>query len=165
MNRAITIEQLRELLEYEPSTGILRWKVCRGAARPGTVAGTVSDIGRVIVRIDRHPYKAHILAWALYYGEWPNMEIDHRDRNPCNNAVKNLRPSTRAQNCFNQGLLARNSTGFKGVSFHKKRNKFVARICAHGVIRHLGYFDRAEEAHEIYSLAAMMLHGEFACTA
>ncbi|MCW3678793.1 HNH endonuclease [Burkholderia cenocepacia] len=165
MKNTITIERLRELLAYEPATGILRWRVVRGAGRPGRIAGSVNEIGRVIVRIDRKQFKAHILAWALYYGAWPSQEIDHRDRNPQNNKIRNLRLSTRSQNTCNQGLLARNTTGFKGVSYHKRRRRYVARIALHGKPMHLGYFTTAKAAHAAYSAAAKELHGEFACVA
>ncbi|CAM2167894.1 hypothetical protein BLAT2472_10736 [Burkholderia latens] len=125
----------------------------------------MNEIGRVIVRIDRKPFKAHILAWAIHYGTWPNREIDHRDRNPSNNAICNLRLSTRSQNTCNQGVSSRSATGLKGVSYHQRRQRFVARISIEGKHKHLGYFTTAQAAHAAYSAAAKELHGEFACVA
>jgi hypothetical protein len=88
--------------------------------------------------------------------------IDHIDRNPLNNTRENLRACDHSQNQFNRGAASNNKCGLKGVSYHTKTSRWFSRIKRYGRQIHLGYFDTPEEAHEVYCLAADMLHGEFA---
>jgi hypothetical protein len=87
--------------------------------------------------------------------------VDHINRNKLDNRRSNLRACTKAQNGWNQGPQRTNTTGFKGVN-QMPSGRFAAQIRYLGQKHHLGSFDTAEEAHEVYCLAADMLHGEFA---
>lgn len=89
------------------------------------------------------------------------MEIDHIDGNPLNNQKSNLRVCTRSQNMMNRGKTKANTSGFKGVHFHKRSKKWTARIQKDGNRSHIGSFDKPEEAHEAYRESAKKLHGEF----
>lgn len=89
-------------------------------------------------------------------------DVDHIDSNPLNNRRSNLRLATRAQNGANQRKPSTNTSGFKGVSFHKQRKKWGANIRVNDKLRNLGYFDTPEEAHEAYKKAAVEAFGEFA---
>ncbi|UGO56005.1 putative HNH endonuclease [Escherichia phage JLBYU40] len=97
----ITQDRLKELLDYDPLTGVFRWKVSRGRVSKGSIAGTevwVSDnYIRLEIRIDGKRYKAHQLAFLYVYGYIPE-EIDHKDRNPLNNAIDNLLDSSKSRN-------------------------------------------------------------------
>ncbi|HFN3771038.1 TPA: HNH endonuclease signature motif containing protein, partial [Enterobacter hormaechei] len=89
----LTAEMVRELLEYDPTTGLLTWKTCRKKVQKGSVAGSVCGNGRklyVKVRIGRL-YRAHRLIWLLVTGEWPKCHIDHVDNDGTNNRWSNLR--------------------------------------------------------------------------
>jgi len=88
--------------------------------------------------------------------------VDHLDGWGLNNRKNNLREATRSQNMHNQGVRVNNKTGFKGVSFHSPLQKYVAKICINGLVRHLGYFSSKEEAAEVYKSACYTLHGTFA---
>ncbi len=77
-------------------------------------------------------------------------EIDHIDRNGLNNQRNNLRPANRSQSNMNKGLQSNNTTGYKGVCFNKKAQKYTARICINKERIHLGYFDTAIEAAYTY---------------
>lgn len=90
------------------------------------------------------------------------VRIDHADRDSLNNQKINLRPVTASQNGANQGIPKHNTSGYKGVSFHKRHQKFIATIQFHGKAIHLGYFLVAEDAAEAYNEAASRLFGEFA---
>ena len=87
--------------------------------------------------------------------------IDHIDNNPANNNVKNLRWATRKDNSANQGKQKNNTTGFKGVIFDKHANKYRTRININGKIKHLGYYETAEEASKVYDAKAKEIHGDF----
>lgn len=63
---------------------------------------------------------------------------------------------------MNTGKRADNTSGYKGVTWDKREQKWRARIGKEGKRKHLGYFDTAEEAHEAYKNAAPEYHGEFA---
>lgn len=88
--------------------------------------------------------------------------IDHKDGNPANNRKDNLRLCTGAENNHNQAKNKNNTSGFKGVSYHKPTGKYVARIIVDSKQIWLGRFDAAEEAHEAYCSAAIKYHGDYA---
>ena len=100
---------------------------------------------------------------ALAFLENPDNKpmIDHIDNNTANNNVKNLRWATQKDNLANQGKQINNTSGFKGVCFHKNKNKYQAHININGKIKHLGYFKTAEEASQVYEAKAREIHGEF----
>ena len=100
---------------------------------------------------------------AKAFLENPNNEkvIDHIDNNPSNNNVKNLRWCSQKDNLYNQGKRTNNTTGFKGVAYHKHTNKYRAQININGKYKHLGYFKNAEDASKAYDAKAEQLHGEF----
>jgi hypothetical protein len=159
----VTAAQLKELLDYDPLTGVFYWKVMRQGrgARPGALAGTFSA-GAVNIMIDGRNYKAHRLAWLFMTGEWPPADIDHRDTNPANNRWKNLRVATQSLNNCNTRRRCDNTTGFKGVTPHQ--GKFRARIRLHGACTDLGVFDAPELAHAAYCTASAKIHGDFGRT-
>lgn len=93
--------------------------------------------------------------------DYPSNLIDHRDGDGLNNCRSNLREATRAQNGQNRGPQRNNSSGYKGVSWYKRRQLWQAQITASGVRKHLGFFSDIEEAAAAYAVAAKSLHGEF----
>lgn len=157
----IDINELRRRLSYDAETGLLRWldPVSR-AVKAGTIAGNHTKC-YVHVKINGTLYGAHRLAWAIHHGEWPKMLVDHIDGDPHNNRISNLRLATKSQNNWNSSKRKDNKTGFKGVSI-RENGRFRAKIAAHGKVYSLGVYETPEEAHEIYELAAHLLHGEFA---
>jgi len=98
----------------------------------------------------------------MLFGEPDNMDVDHINTNPLDNRRDNLRIATTQQNCKNKNKYKNNTSGFKGVSFHKKAQKYRARIQIDGKNTPLGYFATAEGAHEAYKQAAIQHNGEFA---
>lgn len=160
----VTIERLKEVLHYDPSSGAFRWRARRRFCRygAGDIAGT--DNGNYwIIRIDGEGYKAHRLAWFYTYGAWPKR-LDHRDTDKLNNRLANLRLATNAQNVANVGLRANSMTGIKGVRYVPKgrRRKWNAQMTEKGKTRNLGWFFTAEEATVAYREAAQQAFGEFA---
>lgn len=90
------------------------------------------------------------------------MVVDHKNGDTLDNRKCNLRICTETQNHQNAKKASHNTTGFKGVSFSKKRQRFFAQIVSHGKHHWLGQFVTAVEAHAAYCEAASRLHGDFA---
>jgi hypothetical protein len=160
----LTAERLRELLSYDPATGIFRWLASRrghaGKAAAGSVAGTAAHHGYVAIGIDGRQYYAHRLAWLWMTGEWPAEAVDHIDGCTSNNAWANLRAAAHNENMRNRRKQKNNSTGFKGVI--KVGDKFRAQIKDGRKHVHLGIFATAEEASAVYLAEIERRHGEFA---
>ena len=95
-------------------------------------------------------------------GEWPADCVDHRDVDKLNNRWENLRAACHSENGTNRKLFPNNTSGYKGVSWHKRMGKFQAHISKNRVDRYLGTFDDAESASEAYVKASEKYHGEFA---
>lgn len=89
-------------------------------------------------------------------------EIDHRDGDPLNNHRANLRPATRQQNQRNRGKQANNKSGYKGVAWHQRAQKWEAYIHHNRRKEHLGLFTRRKDAARAYNHRAITLHGEYA---
>ena len=158
---ALTAERLREVLRYEPETGLWLWVVSRGGTKIGAVAGTPHD-GYVRIKIDGCLYLAHRLAWFWMTGEWPEFEVDHEDLDRANNRWKNLRHATDSQNRANTKAFSNNKSGFKGVSWHARIGKWMVSISVNRKKTHLGYFDCPAAGSFAYQIEADKAFGEFA---
>lgn len=90
------------------------------------------------------------------------MEPDHINGDGLDNQRKNLRVCTHLENSRNRGAQKNNKTGFKGVGWHKVRQKYRAVIIINGVDKHLGHFETPEAAARAYDEAARLYFGEFA---
>lgn len=160
-NSGIGVEAVRELLHYDPGTGIFRWKLHRSSNKvAGQTAGSPQVSGHRRVSVLGHRCLTNVLAWFYMTGEWPEHEIDHKDGDPTNDRWSNLRSATKSQNCMNRGRRSDNISGYKGVT--PMYSKWQARIVVNGERRSLGCFDSPELAAAAYRLAANKLHGEFA---
>jgi hypothetical protein len=161
---SITQERLKELLDYDPETGVFLWKEKRGSAAAGSRAGCLDHHGHRLIRVDRNLYRAGRLAWLHVHGELPE-EVDHRNRIRDDDRLKNLRPSTRPQNCQNTGKHRDNTSGHKGVFWVKREKRWMVQIRANGKTHYLGHFDEKSRAVTAAREAYEQLHGEFACAA
>jgi len=90
-------------------------------------------------------------------------QIDHKDRNPLNNRKINLRICTHSQNQMNKNKGKNNTSGYKGVYWHKRNKKWAAHIRFNNKKYHIGYFNKKTEAAMAYNKAAVKHHGEYAC--
>ena len=155
-------ERIRELLDYDPLTGVILWRVSPSPnVRAGSVAGADCE-GYRLIRICGGRYKGHQLVWLYMTGEWPSRQIDHIDTDRANNRWDNLRLATTSQNKANMGRRADNTSGFKGVSWYSRTNRWVAQIGFQGRTKRIGYFQTPEAAHSAYCAEAARLFGEFA---
>jgi len=90
------------------------------------------------------------------------MEVDHKNLNKLDNRRENIRICTSSQNKMNRPAYTTNKLGIKGVCFHPQTGKFRARIRFNGIIKSLGLYFSAEDAHKAYQMAQKTLHGQFA---
>ena len=143
----LTAEYLRSILHYDPATGIFTWKV-RTAKRVkvGDIAGCPNGDGYLQIRVCSRKYRAHRLAWLYHFGEWPEDQIDHINRNRSDNRISNLRDISHKQNLQNTGKYSNNTSGHPGVSWHKQSAKWQVKIKHNYKQIHLGYFSILEEA-------------------
>ena len=154
----ITQARLKELLHYDPLTGVFNWKVSRGKRKAGAVAGCVCGHGYIEIKVDTVLYKSHRLAFLFMTGSIP-IEVDHVNGIRTDNKWVNIRSCTTGENKQNLGGAKSNSkTGLLGSSFHKSSGKYRAAICINRVITELGYFATPELAHEAYLKAKAKLH-------
>lgn len=159
----IATQRLRELLDYNPATGIFRWRTPnRGRAKIGqSVKGWNAGKGYLMVGLDFKRYYLHRLAWQYIHGESPT-ELDHINLDKHDNRISNLRKCNTSQNGGN--VYGRGKSGFKGVHFEKRTGRYYAAICKDYCQIYLGTFDTPEQAHAVYAVAAKNLFGQFART-
>lgn len=158
----ITLEKLRSILSYDPSTGHFTW-IAKHSKKVvvGSRAGGLNAAGYVVIGIDGECYYAHRLAWFYVTGKLV-PQIDHENRRHSDNRWGNLREATHQQNVLNAKVASSNTSGFKGVSWHKGAGKWSAYIILDGRKRHLGLYEDAAEAHQAYMRAAIAAQPEFA---
>lgn len=162
----VSIDRLRQVLHYDPATGHFTWKVMRPSNRLiGTRAGTISTgrtKGYFKISIDGKIYYAHRLAWLYMTGQWPSEQIDHINGIPGDDRFCNLREATHAENQRNCRLPKHNTSGHKGVSWRKAKDKWYAYIKINRRMISLGFFEDFNEATAARAIAAIKYHGEFA---
>lgn len=142
----LTQDRLKELLEYNPDTGLFVWRASCGTARGGDVAGGSHGNGYLRIRLGRGRYYAHRLAFLYMTGGFPAAEVDHINRDRADNRWTNLRPASSSQNKANRGLQRNNASGHRGVYWHGQNHNWVAEGKVLGRKIHLGVFDRLEDA-------------------
>ena len=151
---------VHQLFEYK--NGELYWKVRRGGrAVVGSLAGNTDTHGYRQVKINGIRYLMHRIIFLMHHGYLPEF-IDHIDNDRLNNKIDNLREANRNQNAFNMRLYKTNTSGSKGVSWDKNRNKWMVRVGIDGVDKYFGHYEDIELADLVASEARCKLHGVFA---
>lgn len=141
-----SIDRIRELLDYCPSTGLLTWKEYRNSqAMKGQEAGHISSEGYRVIGFDKKVYQSHRLAWAHYYGAWPKGQLDHINHNREDNRILNLREVTHTQNQRNRSKNRTNTTGITGI-YNPRPGRWLARICVDRKQLNLGTFSSYDAA-------------------
>lgn len=148
----ITQDQLKEVLDYNPETGVLTWKITRGRATAGNEAGTLNKSGYVNIKINGRVYKAHRLAYLYVHGYTPN-EVGHDNQNCSDNRILNLIDLSHAENMKNKKVYKNNKSGVPGVTWHKKIKQWQVHIRVNDKSIHLGYFKELNEAVEVRNKA------------
>jgi hypothetical protein len=99
--------------------------------------------------------RAYDAAAREFFGEFARLNFPDSPR-------ANLHLANHAENSRNARLYTNNTSGYKGVSWHKRSRQWQARITLDRKSRYLGCFATREEAARAYDAAARELHGEFA---
>lgn len=170
-----SIAHLRRLLSYDPETGILTWlprppemffswnaegkrKLSeafnkRYAGQPALIG--IDGFGYYQGTIQSRYFKAHRVAWALHYGEWPTKKCSHRNGDHRDNRISNLRDVDH-QTCHrNCKLSARNTTGAAGVTWHRRLQRWQAFVRVDRKSKCIGTFVTFEEAAAARQAAAI----------
>lgn len=165
-NAPMSVDDLRGILGYDPESGQFWWnyneRIGGGHARIGRKAGLRTAYGRYNFITIRHiRYSAHRLAWYLAFGEWPPTGIDHINGNGRDNRIANLRVASHAQNMANY-VTQKSISGYRGVTYRAKENRWVAQISVNNRSKYLGIFKDPETAYEAVCVAIREARGEFA---
>jgi hypothetical protein len=156
----LTAARLRELLHYDPETGVFTRLIrTSNSVQVGDVAGSIGVAGYMHISVAGAEYYAHRIAWLWVHGVWPENHIDHVDGIRRNNRIANLRD---AQSAINHQNLKRpksnNKSGFLGVHQHPTNRNWVAGICVNSKSVHLGCYLTPELASMAYLEAKRRLH-------
>jgi len=142
----ITQERLKEVLDYDQDAGTFMWRNS-GTGRPQSLsAGCVGAYGYTEIYIDGRKYKAHRLAILFTDGYMPENTVDHVNRVRSDNRRKNLREASRQCQSRNCGVRNDNTSGIKGVSWHKREKRWSAYIAVDSRPKFLGFHDSIMEA-------------------
>ena len=137
----LTQAKLKELLHYDPATGIFTW-VCspsRGV-KQGDIAGSLTKDGYMKIKINGIHHQSHRLAWLITQGEFPENQIDHINHIRNDNRITNLREVTQSENLRNAALSKNNTSGVCGVYWNKENSKWRSNIRVNKKLTSLGYF-------------------------
>lgn len=143
----ITQSRLKELVEYDPSTGVFislfdgkartKYRIRRGEIIKGCLTGKYYKIGRgyLTLYLDSKPLKAHRLAWIYCYGDIPdNMTVDHINQDTLDNRIQNLRLATAKGQTYNRGDYKNINpdTGVAGIRIENDSKSYRARVMFDG---------------------------------
>ena len=146
----LTNNYLKEILKYEPDTGVFYWlRACKGTAYGTKCVGIVTaGVGKQYcrIRIDQKDYLAHRLAFLYMTGSMPRYTVDHINGDGLDNRWANLRDVTIQENNKNLRMRSDNTTGITGVTRHSKADRYVAQITINGKNTYLGMFENIEDA-------------------
>lgn len=144
----ITAEELREVLSYDPDTGVFRWKVKSLKRNIGDVAGYWDSLGYNRIQVNHKEYKAHRLAWLYTTGSFPKHFIDHINGKTGDNRISNLREATMRENTCNK--KSHRDGRLQGTCYLKRINRWSSSIRIGGYRKQLGTFSSEEAAHHTY---------------
>ena len=177
-----TPDALRQLLDYDPETGLMHWRerdvswfrddrvntaaaICRAwntkyAGREAFTARLrggyrVTNLGGTVLL-------GHRVAFALHYGRWPRRKVDHINGVRDDNRIANLRTVSDRENALNRRGAVAATSRHKGVSWNEKRRHWIAQMSDRSGGRYLGAFACETAAALAYDHAAMAVHGEYA---
>jgi hypothetical protein len=162
----LTAQRLREVLHYNPESGIFTWiahtvkagKQGGRRAKIGCEAGNFSIL-YCRIRIDRVHYLGHRLAWLYVHGEWPKQSIDHINGVKSDNRIANLREATPRLNAQNIRRAHSDSTSkLLGAYWIPRLKMWGSHICNKGQMIWLGNHRTPEAAHAAYMEAKRRLH-------
>lgn len=143
----LTQERLKEVLHYNPDTGVFTWlKETGRKIKIGKVAGSINGQGYIQITCSDKNYLAHRLVFLYMEGKFPLEQGDHKNHIRHDNRWCNLRKTSNQENQRNASMRIDNTSGFTGVCWVKASNKWMTHIRVNGKTRHLGYFCKFSDA-------------------
>lgn len=146
--KKISQGRINQVLLYNHLTGDFLWRKYTGMPRPnkaGTDATTSHHMGYRRIFIDGQHYLAHRIAWIYTHGSAPDV-IDHINQKRDDNRLINLRASNLQSNLKNAGVSKNNTSGYTGVVWSSRLDKWIAQIWANGSNIVLGRYTRKRDA-------------------
>lgn len=140
------------LVDDQDFTWLSQWKWSRSGPKNGRGYATATINGK---RVYMH---------RLLLNASKGDQVDHINNNSLDNRKENLRICNKQQNSANTKTPSTNSSGLKGASFNRRRNRWESRIGVNGKYLYLGRFKTKQEAAMAYDKAAYENFGEFAMT-
>ena len=163
-NNSVPVQFLMECFDYDPDSGVLRWRVrpsshfktaaaekCFNGLRAGVVAGSDSlvrgrgDIGYLKIGVtygkQRVVMSVHRICWAIYYGEYPAEHVDHLNGDGKDNRICNLRSCSAGQNRRNSRISSLNKTGVSGVEYRPIKRLYRANCSGVFLGWHKDFFE------------------------
>lgn len=171
----LTQDSLKKLVDYNPDTGVMTWKVREvnrsqdktwnkvwAGKEVGYVSGKDQGSRHRIAVVNHVQYGVHRLVVLFMTGSWPDGEVDHINGKHADNRWCNLRVVTGQQNKWNRGPLKHNKLGVRGVWYNAKMEKYNAYIEYNYVRYNLGWYKDLDEAIDARTKAAVKFYGDYA---
>lgn len=177
MKNTISIDFLKKVIDYNPTTGIALWKTRDDSLMgdpnltqswndkfAGKQAGSLTANGYIVVSF-KHNIETdgklckiliHRIAWALVHNEWPESMLDHDNGIRHDNRISNLKLSDNSKNGKNS--VPRSGSGYKNICWDKTRNKWLVTLKTNGKVTNIGRFENLEEAIDNRN-KSYILHG------
>ena len=155
---SLTQERLKALFGYNPTTGQFTRKVKIKHQPAGTLVGTSGTRGYLQCSVDGEVHKVHRLVWLYVHGVWPIGQIDHINHITSDNRIDNLRDVSCAQNHQNRARKTKSASGYLGVTWHKRDQRWQAYIELEGKSTHLGLFQNLDDAVAARQRAEVRYH-------
>lgn len=163
-----TQSELKELLNYDPETGVLTWRKSWRRRVAGVEAG-YAGLNYRYIGLNGDDYLAQRVIWKLVTGDDPDFQIDHKNGDGFDNRWLNFRPADSSLNNCNKIIQSNNTSGIKGVTrfvnnngrerwcaniqINGKRKQKVFPLTDEGLVLASKWLDKMRE----------LIHGEFAC--
>jgi hypothetical protein len=154
-NPPLTPELITARLRVDIVTGHAYWRDASkfqasrlNGKEAGSVRVTTGGAPYWLIEINGVRYRRSAIVFAVAHGRWPELQIDHKNRDSLDDRAENLREATCAQNIWNQAPRAKASSLPRGV--RRMKSKFQARINAHKVAHVLGTFDTQKARAELF---------------
>jgi len=128
VKRTLTQEELKEMFEYNPQSGIFTSKVKQGKLKAGRVVGTTDKTRYLFTHIKGKKYSLHRLAFLYMTGSFPKHSVDHLNRVRDDNRWENLRDVDQSVNMRNRTINSNNKAGVKGVFYDNHYGRWMSRI-------------------------------------
>lgn len=157
----MTALEVRRLFTYESNTGVVRWAVHNGPVKPGDVAGCLGRDGRWHIQFAGRSILRSRLVWLYMTGKETAKEIDHKNHNKADDRISNLREANRSQQLANRRQMGNNTSGYRGIYFDTRKQRWAARISIFGKRKRLGTYATPEEAFKVVDEEGRAAYGEF----